>query len=72
MAFRDKDPAIQAFMDANALKLYGRTVSDVLQSGDCVVCGFPADEFDDDISKAEYEISGMCQNCQNDFFPSEE
>lgn len=31
-------------------------------------CGGPAHEFRDALSQKEYTISGMCQDCQDDFF----
>ncbi len=34
----------------------------------CVFCGVNADHFDDEISAREYEISGLCQSCQNKVF----
>ena len=72
MSFFTKTPEMQAYIDSNALISYGRTVSDVLATGDCVACGFPADEFDDEVSRTEYEISGLCQICQDKYFPQEQ
>ncbi len=36
----------------------------------CPCCGkvITADEFRDDLSKREYNISGMCQKCQDSVF----
>ena len=34
----------------------------------CVMCKKPAVEFKDELSKAEYAISGMCQACQDSVF----
>ena len=37
----------------------------------CPFCGKkidPEKEFKDNLSKREFEISGMCQACQDDFF----
>ena len=34
----------------------------------CVTCAEPIGEFKDSISKKEYSISGMCQNCQDSVF----
>lgn len=31
-------------------------------------CEGPATEFDDDLSRKEYTISGLCQKCQNKVF----
>lgn len=37
-------------------------------AGVCAWCDAPADSFRDDLSRKEYRISGMCQNCQDDVF----
>lgn len=45
-----------------------------IAQGKCATCGKPIKEedFADDLSKREYEISGMCQKCQDEvFLPSE-
>ena len=34
----------------------------------CVTCVKPVGEFKNDISRKEYGISGMCQQCQDDTF----
>jgi len=41
-----------------------------VDSGKCPLCGTKIDikEFRDKISKKEYEISGMCQKCQDEMF----
>jgi hypothetical protein len=31
-------------------------------------CGGPAVNFKDELSRKEYTISGMCQNCQDEFY----
>ena len=39
--------------------------------GKCPFCGKeinPENDFRDDLSRKEYTISGMCQDCQDDFF----
>lgn len=41
------------------------------KEGKCPFCGKKIDvntEFKDELSKREFEISGMCQSCQDDFF----
>ena len=35
-------------------------------------CGKKITHFEDDISKREYQLSGMCQACQNAFFVDDE
>ena len=40
-----------------------------LEDGLCPLCGKPpAETFKDDISRKEYELSHMCQSCQDDVF----
>ncbi len=34
----------------------------------CNLCGEPILSFEDELSLKEYEISGCCQNCQNELF----
>lgn len=34
----------------------------------CPMCEQPIGEFKDEASVREYEISGLCQSCQDDFF----
>lgn len=40
------------------------------EEGLCPFCGkeVSIDEFKDELSRREFEISGMCQECQNEFF----
>lgn len=53
---------------------FGRQV-DAVRQGNCPLCGKPITgpiDFRDPISLREYQISGMCQACQDGFFHSEE
>ena len=34
----------------------------------CPICKKEITEFKDELSRKEYEISGMCQQCQDDIF----
>lgn len=40
------------------------------EEGICPTCGKPVNvkAFRDELSKREFKISGMCQECQDDFF----
>lgn len=42
-------------------------------NGECPFCGKKIDpaEFRDELSRREFDISGMCQACQDDFFSDE-
>lgn len=46
----------------------------VVSQASCPICGseITYDEFTDDLSVREFEISGMCQSCQDMFFDEEE
>lgn len=46
---------------------------DRVEQGMCPFCGEPVKEedFRDDISRKEYEMSGMCQACQDNTFDQE-
>jgi hypothetical protein len=47
-----------------------------IRAGNCPLCGNPIDEteFRDELSRKEFELSHMCQKCQDDAFaePKEE
>jgi uncharacterized CHY-type Zn-finger protein len=64
----NKDPMMEKTLDALALGAFGRSRQKALTSNSCVKCGGPALEFKDELSRREYNISMMCQKCQDDFF----
>jgi len=47
---------------------FGIDRREVIRSNKCVECGGDALEFDDELSRKEYTISGLCQQCQNNVF----
>lgn len=61
-----KTTTIEQFLEA----FTGR--SSAIKSDRCVKspigCGGLAVEFDDELSRKEFTISGLCQKCQNDIF----
>lgn len=52
--------------------IFGFNRRDTIESDVCIPapfgCGGPATEFEDDLSRKEYTISGLCQKCQNSVF----
>lgn len=46
----------------------GKPRSKAMATKTCVICKGEAKKFKDELSKKEYSISGMCQNCQDGFF----
>lgn len=68
----DKNPVIEDFINSFARGAFGRERTQSIKDNICTTCGEPAIEFEDELSKREYEISGMCQKCQNKVFDGEE
>lgn len=56
-----------AALDVLSEAAFGRSRSNCISSGICLVCGLPKGEFRTAVAEAEYNISGMCQSCQDDF-----
>lgn len=56
-----KSPAMNEFLS----RVMGRDRVSTIKADKCMTCGKDADKFDDELSKKEYAISGMCQFCQN-------
>lgn len=55
-----------------ALEMFGVDIAKARDEQRCVPppigCGQPATTFMDELSKKEYQISGLCQNCQDEIF----
>lgn len=62
----ERDPTIQNFIDT----LFPKE-ADRIKEGKCPFCGKQINvetEFRDPLSKREFEISGLCQSCQDNVF----
>ena len=58
-------------IDAMLTSVFGVDRVKTISGGTCVSCdaeSIIASSFDDDLSRKEYSISGMCQSCQDDVF----
>jgi hypothetical protein len=59
-------------LDLTLSELFGVGRRAAILRNECVErpigCGKPATEFRDRVSKREYQISGLCQDCQDDIF----
>lgn len=66
----DKDPAIERLLSDT----FGVDRRASITESKCVSCQQPAVEFEDELSRKEFTISGLCQVCQNKVFrdPEEE
>ncbi len=59
-------------LDNISLRNLGRARSLAIAARACVTCGKRADIFRDSLSVKEYNISGMCQKCQDEVFVENE
>ena len=59
---------MEQFQEDISMKFFGRSVSLAKAGNQCVCCGKAATEFRDEISKREYQISSLCQHCQDEVF----
>jgi len=67
----NKKPATpQEFTDNFAKKAFGRSRTDSKKQNICVVCNASCkpEDFKDDLSAQEYQITGFCQKCQDEVF----
>lgn len=53
-------------------QLLGVDINAGISNRTCVSCSMPAIQFKDEISAREFEISGLCQECQDKIFVSDE
>lgn len=54
-----------------AFKIFPKALQNI-KDGICPTCGEEITEFNDKLSEREYQISGMCQKCQDKVFNKEE
>ena len=62
-------------MNKDIMKAVGFAAEvEAVEDGKCSICkqGIKMTQFTDSISLAEYNISGMCQRCQDEIFTGEE
>ena len=68
MKSSEKSPAMKTFLDGLSTDMFGRAREASILDNCCVVCGNAVDRFRDNLSLKEYQISGMCQMCQDKTF----
>jgi hypothetical protein len=64
----ERDKKMQNMIDGLSKTLFGRSQAECSALRTCVICGGDATSFRDAVSAREYEISGMCQKCQDETF----
>ena len=63
-----KSPVIESLLTS----ITGVSRVGAVHEASCVMCGGEARIFRDDLSRKEYAISAMCQDCQDKVFGCEE
>ena len=66
----EKSPAMVNFLNSLSKELFGRDRTVSIKSDLCVSCGRAAKEFNNELSRQEFTISGFCQQCQDGTFRS--
>lgn len=51
--------------------IFGDDISERISNNRCPMCNKEITGFRDELSKREYEISGLCQECQDKIFNEE-
>ena len=63
-----KSPDMIKYLDKLIIETFGRSLSTCYKEKICLVCGGPANSFRDKLSRKEWEISGLCEKCQDEIF----
>jgi hypothetical protein len=64
----EKAEPIKNFLDQLTTLTFGTSRTESITHDKCVSCKGDATSFRNEISKREYRISGLCQNCQDEIF----
>lgn len=69
-----KSEPMNYLLDKISKSMYGIPRRVAILTDQCVMCGAacPQNSFRDEISRKEYAISGMCQQCQDKIFDKDE
>ena len=61
---------LQKFADNFAKKAFGKSQTEAKEQKICVSCHnkVKMEDFRDELSRKEYDISGLCNKCQDDTF----
>jgi len=63
---------LQDLADSLSKMCFGEKLSEIHKKKICIQCKRKVEEIADPLSKAEYEISGLCQVCQIEYFGEED
>lgn len=60
-----KSPEMTAFLNKITKSAFGKSRTEAIDTKACVSCHKRVKKFRDELSKREFLISGLCQNCQD-------
>jgi hypothetical protein len=63
-----RSEALQNFVDEFGKTVFGISNTEATTKNICIICKKDANEFKDRLSRDEYGISGLCQECQDGIF----
>ena len=63
-----KTKAMETFLSGFTAQVFQRDYTECKKNNQCVTCGERAEIFTNELSKKEFEISAMCQVCQDNIF----
>ena len=64
----NKSKSITKILNDFSKDTFARERSERIKENCCIVCGSEITGFRDELSVREYQISGMCQDCQDYVF----
>jgi len=64
----ERSKNLQDLTDDLARKCFGISLAEAHGKKICIQCKEKVDEIQDELSRKEYEISGLCPSCQGEFF----
>ena len=59
---------MQNFLEAMSKEFFGNSRKESIDNEKCVSCGKEAMKFDSPLSEREFQLSGLCQECQDNVF----
>jgi len=59
---------LQKLLDLFSTPTYEESFAAAKASTTCIMCGKPARVFRDTCARLEYDLSALCQSCQDEYF----
>ena len=63
-----KSPEMEDALEKLGRSLFGRSRKQSADEQSCICCGESAKVFRDEVSRKEFELSRLCQSCQDSVF----